>query len=98
MRVGFNPNKDKQINTSDYFHQVIVPVYVPNLEGYFKDGLTILKYCIESLLKTSHSQTYFTIVNNGSCTEVIEYLVDLKHNKQIKVELPRNRMLIRMKK
>jgi hypothetical protein len=83
MRVGFNPNKDQEITTSDYFHQVVVPVYIPNLEGYFKDGLTILKYCLESLLQTSHSKTYFTIVNNGSCIEVIEYLVSLKRNKQI---------------
>jgi hypothetical protein len=83
MRIGLNPNKDQKITTSDCLHQVVVPVYIPNLEGYFKDGLTILKYCLESLLKTSHSQTYFTIINNGSCIEVIEYLVSLKHNQQI---------------
>ncbi len=83
MRVGFHPNKDKQLQVSDYFHQVIIPVYIPNLEGYFKDGLIILKHCLESLLKTSHSQTYFTVVNNGSCIEVIEYLVSLKRSKQI---------------
>ena len=83
MRVGFNPNKDKQIVTSEYFHQIVIPVYVPNLEGYFKDGLIILKYCLESLLKTSHAQTYFTVVNNGSCKEVIDYLVSLKRSKQI---------------
>jgi hypothetical protein len=83
MRKGFNPNKDKKIEQSDYFHQVIVPVYLPKLEGYFKDGLTILKYCLESLLSTSHSQTYLTIVNNGSCGEVVDYLVDLKCKEQI---------------
>ena len=83
MRKGFNPYKDKKIEQSDYFHQVIVPVYIPKLEGYLRDGLTILKYCLESLLSTSHSQTYFTIVNNGSCGEVADYLVDLKCKEQI---------------
>jgi Glycosyl transferase family 2 len=83
MRIGFNPNKDQKAPQSDYFHQVVIPVYIPNFEGYFKDSLIILKYCVESLLKTCHSKTYFTIVNNGSCVEVIEYLVELKRNKQI---------------
>ena len=74
MRKGFNPYKDQAITKSDFFHQVIVPVYIPNQQGYFKDSFQILKYCLESLFITSHSKTYFTVVNNGSCTEVIDYL------------------------
>jgi hypothetical protein len=82
MRIGFNPNKDKIQGSNDFFHQVIVPVFIPNHNGYFKDSFAILKYCMQSLLKTSHSKTYFTIVNNGSCDEVINYLNDLhKQNK-----------------
>lgn len=83
MRVGFNPQKDKKVEQSECFHQVIVPVYIPNQEGYFKDALTILKYCLESLLCTSHKKTYITLVNNGSCVEVAEYLVSLYESKQI---------------
>lgn len=74
MRVGFNPNKDNVLPKSDYFHQVIIPVYIPHQNDYFKDSFTILQYCLDSLFKTSHSKTYFTIVNNGSCKEVIDYL------------------------
>ncbi|GAA3779673.1 glycosyltransferase [Flavobacterium ginsengiterrae] len=77
MRVGFNPQKDqKQIN-SEYFHQIIIPVYIPNQEGYFKDAFIILKYSLESLFKTCHNKTYITIVNNGSCAEVACYLQEL---------------------
>ncbi|WP_255373930.1 hypothetical protein [Flavobacterium sp. LM5] len=36
MRIGFNPHKDKAKETSDYFHQVIIPVYIPNQEAIFK--------------------------------------------------------------
>ncbi|MFC4817355.1 MULTISPECIES: glycosyltransferase family A protein [unclassified Flavobacterium] len=79
MRIGYNPNKDKLLDKSDYFHQVIIPVYIPNQVGYFKDSLQILKLCLESLFKTSYSQTYFTVVNNGSCTDVKDYLDDLYH-------------------
>ena len=74
MRVGYNPNKDKPLEKSNYNHQVIVPVYIPNHRGYFKDTFQILQLCLESLFKTSHTKTYFTIVNNGSCQEVITYL------------------------
>lgn len=74
MRIGYNPNKDKEIITSNYFHQVIVPVYIPNQQGYFKDSLAILKFSLESLFKTCHNKTYFTIVNNGSGAEVVEYI------------------------
>ena len=83
MRLGFNPHKDKKQIKSDYFHQVVIPVYIPNEEGYFKDSFVILQYCLQSLFKTSHQKTYFTIVNNGSCDEVVDYLNSLYHKKKI---------------
>ena len=83
MRVGFNPNKDKVLQQSEFFHQVIVPVYIPNQQDYFRDSVKILKLCLESLFKTSHSYTYFSIVNNGSCAEVSDYLVKLKQENKI---------------
>lgn len=83
MRVGFNPHKDKIQIESDYFHQVIVPVYIPNQEGYFKDSFEILKLCLDSLFVTKHEKTFITIVNNGSCIEVVAYLNDLFHKNKI---------------
>ena len=83
MRIGSNPNKDKELQKSEFFHQVIIPVYIPNQEGYFKDSFEIFKICLESLFKTAHSKTYITIVNNGSCKEIKEYLEVLFENEQI---------------
>lgn len=83
MRVGVNPNKNDNVVTSDYFHQVVIPVYIPNQEGYFKDSFRIFQYCLESLFKTSHNKTYFTIVNNGCCSEVVSYISELQENKYI---------------
>ncbi|RRO22854.1 glycosyltransferase [Flavobacteriaceae bacterium 14752] len=78
MRKGTNPAKniDNKVKTDD-FHQVIVPVYLPNLEGYYKEGLDILKLCLESIVLTSHNKTYISVVNNGSCVEVKAYLNEL---------------------
>jgi hypothetical protein len=83
MRVGFNPNKDKELLKSDFFHQVVIPVYIPHQEEYFKDSFQVLKICLESLFKTAHDKTYITIVNNGSCNEVMCYLNELFFEKRI---------------
>ncbi len=77
MRVGLNPHKDKPLETSEYIHQVIIPVYIPNQEGYFKDSFQIFQLCLESLFATTHKKTFITIVNNGSCSEIKEYLNEL---------------------
>lgn len=74
MRVDHNPHKDKIQEVSNYLHQVIIPVYIPNQEGYFKDSFAILKLCLNSLFSTMHKKTYVTIVNNGSCNLVVDYL------------------------
>jgi len=74
MRVGYNPYKDQKNDESKYIHQVIIPVYIPNHEAYFKDSFTILKLCLESLFATIHKKTFITIANNGSDKIVSDYL------------------------
>lgn len=83
MRIGFNPNKDATLDGNNFSHQVIVPVYIPSLEGYFKDSFGILKLCLTSLFATCHSQTYFTVADNGSCMEVAHYLDQLREEGQL---------------
>lgn len=77
MRIGTNPQKAKQIAKSDFFHQVIVPVYIPNEVDYFADGLKILKICIESIIQSSHPKTFITVVDNGSCEKVRDWLDEI---------------------
>nr|WP_315149655.1 glycosyltransferase family A protein [uncultured Flavobacterium sp.] len=74
MRIGFNPHKDQPQDQSEYLHQIVIPVYIPNQEGYFKDSLNILQLCLESLFATIHNKTFVTIVNNGSGDFVKNYL------------------------
>jgi len=78
MRKGVNPAKlENNKVENESFHQVIVPVYLPNLEGYYKEGLEILKLCLESIYLTVHDKTYISVVNNGSCEEVKVFLDEL---------------------
>lgn len=82
MRIGFNPNKDKILEKFDFYHQIIIPVYIPHHESYFKDALQILEICLNSLFNTVHEKTFITVVNNGSSNKVVEFLEDyLKENK-----------------
>ena len=84
MRIGSNPNKEIDQEQSEFIHQIIVPVYIPNEEGYFVDAFKILQLCLNSLLDTIHDKTYITIVNNGSCQSVVKYLDGLFFDKKIK--------------
>ncbi|WP_339916373.1 glycosyltransferase family A protein [Yeosuana marina] len=83
MRIGRNPNKNILHEKSKYLHQIVIPVYIPNHEDYFKDCFKILKLCLESLFNTVHKQTFITIVNNGSSKKVEDYLNDLKRHRKI---------------
>jgi len=83
MRIGSNPNKEIHQEQSIFIHQIIVPVYIPNEEGYFVDALKILQLCLNSLWNTIHDRTYITIVNNGSCDKVVNYLDELFSEKKI---------------
>ncbi len=76
MRVGTNPEKNKKIE-DQYYHRIIVPVYIPHFDGYFKHSFDVLKLCLESILKTIHSRTVITIYNNSSHPEVVSYLEHL---------------------
>ncbi|MNK66762.1 Glycosyl transferase family 2 [compost metagenome] len=83
MRLGFNPNKDKENSNLTHSHQIIIPVYIPNQNDYFKDSMAILTLCLESLFCTVHKKTFITVVNNGSCEEVTNYLQELYLKKKI---------------
>lgn len=83
MRVGLNPQKDKLLAASEYNHQVIIPVYIPDNAGYFRDSFKIFKLCLESLFATIHNKTFITIVNNGSGNFIKDYLDDLFKNRKI---------------
>ncbi len=83
MRVGFNPHKDQPQEAPEFSHQVIIPVFIPNHEGYFKDSLKIFKLCLSSLFATTHPRTFITIVNNGSDAAVVAYLDKLLQERKI---------------
>lgn len=83
MRKGNNPQKEAVSNSNEFTHHVVMPVYIPSLEDYYKESLEILKMSIGSLEKTVHEKTFISIINNGSCAEVAHYLDKLHYSKVI---------------
>ncbi|MGH9945458.1 MAG: glycosyltransferase family A protein, partial [Pyrinomonadaceae bacterium] len=73
MRIGLNEVKGVQLD--GYLrHRVVLPVYIPKLEGYYEHALEILKLCLESLRLTVAGRANVTIVCNGSIEVVVEEL------------------------
>jgi hypothetical protein len=83
MRIGANPNSNKKIISKDKAHRVIIPVFIPNTEGYFADSIKIFRICIDSLLKTINDDTAISIISNGSCQEANDYIIKLLQEKKI---------------
>src|SRR5688572_6709545 len=69
MRTGENPAKGNNKLDHRNYHRVLVPVYIPNLEGYFEQAVEVLRICLESLALTIHDRTAITVIDNASCPE-----------------------------
>lgn len=85
MRIGFNPAKENKEITLENYHRVIVPVYIPNFEGYFANLFEVFKLCIDSLLVTSHNKTRITIYNNNCHPDVKAY-IDQKYHENVLID------------
>mgnify|MGYP005846831749 CR=1 FL=1 len=85
MRIGFNPEKESHNLEVINYHRVIVPVYIPNFEGYFAQAFEVFKLCIESLLLTIHTKTRITIYNNN-CHPAVKNYIDEKYQKSIFID------------
>ena len=78
MRIGINPEKENKEIKDKIYHRVVVPVYIPDFEGYFAGSFEVFKLCLESLLLTVHSQTRITIYNNN-CHKDVKTYIDKKY-------------------
>ena len=78
MRKGENASKERLVTKSNSSHRVIMPLYIPEEGGYYKDAYTIFEYCLFSVLKTSSTLLKVSVISNNSCDEVNERLFQLQ--------------------
>jgi hypothetical protein len=74
MREGMCPAREAAPLRDYPRHRVIIPVYIPNLEGYFARSLDVLKLHLESLRLTAGGKAGITIVSNDCAPEVLHEL------------------------
>jgi hypothetical protein len=60
-----------------------VIVYIPHLRGYFTNRMTVLRLCLESLLRHKPAGTKVLAFDNGSCAEVEAFLTRLLSQSRI---------------
>jgi len=88
-RVGINPTRGK----TSIYHPAPVTVTmltcIPNLSGYFEHRLDVLKLALASLFahtepldKQGHPYELM-VFDNGSCSNVVDYLLELQQSRQI---------------
>jgi hypothetical protein len=75
MRIGMNPQKVERKITLTTHHRIVVVVYIPNEEGFYKNSFGVFKACIDSLISSVNDAAALTIVNNG-CHEKVSCLLN----------------------
>jgi hypothetical protein len=70
MRKGENLSKDILLPDLDSDHRIIIPLYIPEEEGYYEDAFTIFTYCVISIKKTSLTNIKISVVSNG-CSDAV---------------------------
>ncbi len=78
-----NPQKQSKKIQLRCQHRLIIVVFIPSLEGYYKDVLEVFKLCLDSAITTTNSNCAITVVNNASCKQVSQYLEDKLEAKSI---------------
>ena len=74
MRTGSNPEKTAKKIGLKTNHRVIVVVFIPELTGYYKNSQDVFKLCLKSLITANKGGYAITVVNNGSCREVHDFI------------------------
>lgn len=69
-----NPQKQSKKIDLKFTHRLIIVVFIPSLQGYYKDVLEVFKLSLESAIDTTNDSCAITVVNNASCDEVGHYL------------------------
>lgn len=74
MRSGTNPQKAQEKIRLENKLRVIMVVFIPNTVGFYANSLEVFKLSLRSLIGSNSDQYKITVVNNGSCQEVQDFL------------------------
>lgn len=75
MRIGQNPAKYVKEVAKPALVTVAVLNYIPFLSGFYAEALDVLKACLDSIRAGTTEPYDLLVFDNGSCPEVVDYLV-----------------------
>ncbi|MDQ6472085.1 glycosyltransferase family A protein [Flavobacterium sp. LHD-80] len=90
MRIGMNPQKEERKVILNTNHRIVIVVYIPNEEGFYKDSLSVFKLSLDSLIATVNSHVAITVINNGSYEKVSDLLGQYFKEKKIDTLISHN--------
>jgi len=76
MRVGQNPSKKAKSVAMPERITVAVLNYIPFIEGFYADMPNVLKVCLNSIRENTELPFDLMVFDNGSCEDVVQYLVE----------------------
>jgi hypothetical protein len=83
MRVGQNPQKKVTGVAKPERITVAVLNYIPHVGGFYAQMPDVLKVCLTSLWENTSLPFDLMVFDNGSCPEVVQYLVDERNQGNI---------------
>ena len=83
MRIGDNISKEKEIPKRNCNHRVIIPLYIPDNQDYYKDAFQIFEMTLVSIQKTSLYHNLISVISDNCSPEVNQKLLALKENNLI---------------
>lgn len=86
-RLGVSPTRGKKTDYRPARVSVAVLTFIPELEGYYRHRLEVLRACLESILKHTDGPYDLLVFDNGSCPQVVDYLRTLHHTGEIDILL-----------
>ena len=84
-RLGVSPSRRKPSNYQPARITLAVLTFIPEMEGYYRHRLDVLRACLESLLLNTEGEYDLLVFDNGSCPEVVDYLRRLNLAGQIDI-------------
>ena len=83
MRKGQNPAKSVKDVPRPQRITVALLNYIPFLSGFYAETLDVLRVCMESMRKDAGLPFDLMVFDNGSCPEVLDFLVKEKEEGRI---------------
>lgn len=74
MRVGSYQARQDPALAGYPRHRIVIPVFIPELEGYFAHALEVLELCLGSLRATLSRPANVTVIANGCAPPALAWL------------------------